>query len=263
MNEVNKWYQKKHLMDIIGSYLKAKELVSLMTTNKAFNLAFNSNKIWWIIYNQKLSKIRIIDADIFENYIPMKAFTAKKACKAACEALKSRTDDFAGIKAKPENNYTISVTGTLGELPKTKSLITNFEPSYDLFASFSSPFLFQEEICHLCVIGLPKTSLELSGKYFKCVVFLISDTKSEENNRLIFDGLKLAKTFSMKIFFIINKLKNPITNEQKNGILSANEEYIEIDIFSEINLAHIAFKIITRCRENMKNYNPFILVQLS
>jgi len=67
----------------------------------------------------------------------------------------------------------------------------------------------------------------------------------------------------MKIFFIINKLKNPITNEQKNGILSANEEYIEIDIFSEINLAHIAFKIITRCRENMKNYNPFILVQLS
>ena len=118
-------------------------------------------------------------------------------------------------------------------------------------ASFSSKFVFEMHLCHMCVIAVPKIEWTATNE----TIAVMIDTGDKDAERLAQGALQYLKTRrSSNMALVLNGATGASTRLERCPSLREledllpSERVVMIDIFSEENLARVAHLLIVTAR---------------
>ena len=110
MDSKSNWYKHGNIVSVIAFYMEPKEILKAMLVCKTLNQHLNSNKIWWMLYNNAFNTVRVIDQAQWLESENEGVCPAKQAFR---NMKRAKLTDY---KVSPENQYRVWLFGRYDNL---------------------------------------------------------------------------------------------------------------------------------------------------
>ena len=129
------WYQNKNLSAEVSKYLDVHSITKLVQGNKQFKATFDTDIIWWTMYNNSFKQVRVIDNILQGQSEENKLGSGRRAYLSALKACIDK--DQLAFKCEECNRFNACVMGFLGELPQSQSIAMTYGANHDLLSFFN------------------------------------------------------------------------------------------------------------------------------
>ena len=166
---------KKSLLLYLSYFMDVPTINKMTSLNKHFYDIFTNDIVWYNIFHQNFTKLRIIENPAtFEKSNIQKNELGKKRKRYISAVTNAKNKDLSSYRPPREDIYNVLVSGYLNYMPIESAIKDTYGENQDIFSFFNCYFFFDEKISQLSMYSCPNMNNSYTINNTDCFVFAVN-----------------------------------------------------------------------------------------